>query len=93
MQKKCCGRLRFAVRKRYDDTDHFGVSAHFGDVKVIVLKPSSYLGYQLKYAALHGAHRYDEAIEAFEIMLSKLDDAPDTRLRSKLQTMYLLRCF
>jgi hypothetical protein len=82
------------VRKRYDNTDHFGVSAHFGDVvKVIVLKPSSYLGYQLKYAALHGAHRYDEAIEAFEIMLSKLDNAPDTQLRSKLQTVHLLRCF
>ncbi|KIK37965.1 hypothetical protein CY34DRAFT_417437 [Suillus luteus UH-Slu-Lm8-n1] len=58
-----------------------------GAQEVIVLKPSSYLGYQLKYAALHGAHRYDEAIEAFEIMLSKLDDAPDTRLR-KLRQQY-----
>lgn len=81
------------VRKRYDDIDHFGVSAHFGDVKVIVLNPSSYLGYQLKYAALHEAHRYDEAIEAFETMLSKLDNAPDTQLRSKLQTTRLSRCF
>ncbi|KAG2336192.1 HET-domain-containing protein [Suillus weaverae] len=46
--------------------------------KVIELNPSSYFGYQLKHTALHGAHRYDEAIEAFKIMLSKLDNAPDT---------------
>jgi hypothetical protein len=35
--------------------------------------------------ALHGARRYDEAIEAFKTMLSKLDDAPDPQIRSKLQ--------
>ncbi|KAG1768815.1 hypothetical protein EDD22DRAFT_211246 [Suillus occidentalis] len=46
--------------------------------KVIELNSSSYFGYQLKHAALHGAHRYDEAIEAFNIMLSKLENTPDT---------------
>ncbi|KAG1852354.1 heterokaryon incompatibility protein-domain-containing protein [Suillus tomentosus] len=46
--------------------------------KVIELNPSSYFGYQLKHEVLHGAHRYDEAIEAFKIMFSKLEDAPDT---------------
>ncbi|KAG0709236.1 hypothetical protein DFH29DRAFT_1074959 [Suillus ampliporus] len=49
--------------------------------KVIELNPSSHVGYQLKYAALHGAQRYDEAIEAFQMMLSKLDGAPDTQIR------------
>ncbi|KAG2346916.1 WD40 repeat-like protein [Suillus weaverae] len=52
---------------------------------VIELNPSSYRGYELKHAALHGAQRYDEAIEAFHIMLSKLDDAPDPRIRQLRQ--------
>ncbi|KIK38635.1 hypothetical protein CY34DRAFT_809154 [Suillus luteus UH-Slu-Lm8-n1] len=46
--------------------------------KVIELEPSSYVGYQLKRTALHGAHRYDEAIDAFKIMLSKLENTSDT---------------
>ncbi|KAG1789003.1 uncharacterized protein HD556DRAFT_1447277 [Suillus plorans] len=33
---------------------------------------------KLKHEVLHGAHQYDEAIEAFKIMLSKLEDATDT---------------
>jgi hypothetical protein len=37
----------------------------------------------LKHAALHGARRYDEAIQTFQTMLSKLDDAPDIQTRSK----------
>ncbi|KAG2134216.1 hypothetical protein BD769DRAFT_1774311 [Suillus cothurnatus] len=49
--------------------------------KVIELKPSAYLGYQLKHEALHGAQCYDEAIEAFQIMLLKLDEAPDPQLQ------------
>lgn len=28
--------------------------------KVIELNPSSHIGYQLKYIALHGAQRYDQ---------------------------------
>ncbi|KAG2335872.1 hypothetical protein BDR05DRAFT_971370 [Suillus weaverae] len=56
--------------------------------KVIKLNPSSYFGYQLKHTALHGAHRYDEAMEAFKIMLSKLDNAPDTET-SNLRQQYV----
>jgi hypothetical protein len=37
----------------------------------------------LKHAALHGAQRYDEAIQTFQTMLSKLDDAPDIQTRSE----------
>ncbi|KAG2158177.1 uncharacterized protein EDB93DRAFT_1325352 [Suillus bovinus] len=55
---------------------------------VIQLNPLSHFGYKLKYAALHGAQRYDEAMQAFRIMLSKLDDAPDTETR-KLRQQYL----
>ncbi|KAG2363712.1 heterokaryon incompatibility protein-domain-containing protein [Suillus spraguei] len=47
--------------------------------KVIELNPISYFGYELKHAVLHDAHRYDEAIEAFQTMLSKLEYAPDTQ--------------
>ncbi|KAG1758138.1 heterokaryon incompatibility protein-domain-containing protein [Suillus occidentalis] len=56
--------------------------------KVIIINPSSYLGYQLKHAALHGARRYDEAIKTFEIMLSRLDNAPEMQLR-ELRQQYL----
>ncbi|KAG2137114.1 uncharacterized protein EDB93DRAFT_1253728 [Suillus bovinus] len=51
--------------------------------QVIELNPSSYLGYEVKSAALHGAQLYDEAIEAFKIMISKLENAPKTELRQK----------
>ncbi|KAG1775405.1 heterokaryon incompatibility protein-domain-containing protein, partial [Suillus placidus] len=47
--------------------------------KAVELNPLSYRGYELKHAALHRAQRYDEAIEAFTIMLSKLNDAPDAQ--------------
>ncbi|KAG2335880.1 hypothetical protein BDR05DRAFT_971334 [Suillus weaverae] len=55
---------------------------------VIKLTPSSHIGYQLQHAALHGAQRYDEAIEAFKIMLSKLENAPDTET-TKLRQQYV----
>ncbi|KAG1883505.1 hypothetical protein F4604DRAFT_1677808 [Suillus subluteus] len=48
--------------------------------KVIELNPSSYLGYELMHAALRGAHRHD-SFEAFTIMLSKLDNTSDPRIR------------
>ncbi|KAG2361770.1 WD40-repeat-containing domain protein [Suillus spraguei] len=35
--------------------------------------------------ALRGVQRYDDAFEAFTIMLSKLDDAPDLQIRQLLQ--------
>ncbi|KAG2130298.1 uncharacterized protein EDB93DRAFT_1255969 [Suillus bovinus] len=43
--------------------------------KATELNPSSHVGYQLTHVALRGAQRYDEAINAFKIMLSKLDDS------------------
>ncbi|KAG2153445.1 uncharacterized protein EDB93DRAFT_1248718 [Suillus bovinus] len=56
--------------------------------KVIELDPSSYFGYQLKHTVLHGAHRYDEAIDAFQTMLSKLENAADTQTH-RLRQQYL----
>ncbi|KAG1821962.1 heterokaryon incompatibility protein-domain-containing protein [Suillus subaureus] len=53
--------------------------------KVIELNSSSHLGYELKYAALRRAQRYDDASEAFTIMLSKLDNAPDPQIRQLRQ--------
>ncbi|KAG1807087.1 uncharacterized protein BJ212DRAFT_1485748 [Suillus subaureus] len=53
--------------------------------KVIELNPSSYIGYELKHAALHGAQHYDDAFDAFTIMLSRLDDASDPRIRQLRQ--------
>lgn len=58
------------------------------NAQIIELNPSSYLGYEVKHATLHDAQRYDEAIEAFNVMLSKLDDAPDPQIRSKPQTTH-----
>ncbi|KAG2743238.1 hypothetical protein P692DRAFT_201795091 [Suillus brevipes Sb2] len=56
--------------------------------KVIELDSLSYIGYNLKHTALHGAQRYDEAIQTFQTMLSKLDDALDIQTR-KLRQQYL----
>jgi len=50
---------------------------------VTELNPRSYLGFQLKHAALHGAKQYGEAMEAFEVMLSILDDAHDPEMQGK----------
>ncbi|KAG2353153.1 WD40-repeat-containing domain protein [Suillus spraguei] len=40
---------------------------------------------KLTHAALHGLQRYDEAIDAFTIMLSKLDHAPEAKVRDLRQ--------
>ncbi|KAG2126787.1 uncharacterized protein EDB93DRAFT_1272949 [Suillus bovinus] len=55
--------------------------------KVIELDSSSYIGYHLKHAAFHGARRYDEAIQAFQTMLSKLENASDIQTQ-KLRQQY-----
>ncbi|KAG2338406.1 hypothetical protein BDR05DRAFT_1004224 [Suillus weaverae] len=55
------------------------------DPQVIELNPLSHVGYQLTHIALRGVQRYDEAIEAFTIMLSKLDDAPEAQIRDLRQ--------
>ncbi|KAG2346767.1 hypothetical protein BDR05DRAFT_945754 [Suillus weaverae] len=57
-------------------------------LKVIELNPSSHVGYELKHAALRGAQRYDEAIEAFKVMLSKLENAPEAQIR-ELRQQYI----
>ncbi|KAG2341451.1 WD40 repeat-like protein [Suillus weaverae] len=56
--------------------------------KVIELNLVSYLGYELKHAALHGALRYDDAFEAFKTMLSKLDNASGADMQ-KLRQKYV----
>ncbi|KAG1800323.1 uncharacterized protein HD556DRAFT_1524880 [Suillus plorans] len=55
---------------------------------VIKLTPLSHIGYELGYTALHGAHRYDEAIDTFQTMLFKLENAPDTQIQ-KLRQQYV----
>ena len=42
--------------------------------QVIALDPSSPWGYETKHAALHKAGDYENAIKAFETMLSRLSD-------------------
>lgn len=76
--------MPFSMRKRYDDSC-FVADAHFENAQAIELNPSSYAGYQVKHAALRGLQRYDEAIETFGIMLSKLDDASEVQIRGKTQ--------
>src|SRR5258705_10418983 len=61
-------------------------------MQVIEMSPSSYIGYQLKHEAFHGARCYDEATEAFKTMLSKLDNAPETQIRSKSQPIHTSKC-
>ncbi|KIK45788.1 hypothetical protein CY34DRAFT_496839 [Suillus luteus UH-Slu-Lm8-n1] len=55
--------------------------------KVIEFDPSSYIGYELKHAALHEAQLYDEAVAAFKIMLFKLENASDPQIK-KLRQKY-----
>ncbi|KAG2346373.1 hypothetical protein BDR05DRAFT_997367 [Suillus weaverae] len=59
----------------------FAEALHDAD-KVIELDPSSYLGYELKHAALHKAGRYDEAIEN----LSEADDAIRRAVHCELES-------
>ena len=42
--------------------------------QVIALDPSLPWGYETKHAALHKAGDYENAVKAFETMLSKLSD-------------------
>jgi hypothetical protein len=80
--EKCYGTMHSSTRKRCRDSYGFVFDAHIGDTQVIELNPSSYFGYQLKHVVLHGARRYDEAIEAFKIMFSKLEKSPNTQTQS-----------
>ncbi|KAG1796080.1 uncharacterized protein HD556DRAFT_1307288 [Suillus plorans] len=60
-------------------------ASDYDRAKVIEFNPSSHVGYELMHTALRGAQRYDEAIEAFKIMLSKLDDSPEAQIRDLRQ--------
>ncbi|KAG1775976.1 hypothetical protein EV702DRAFT_1269226 [Suillus placidus] len=77
--------FHFAHRSRVKLSQKLYAEALSDAEKVIELNPSSHLGYELKHAALRGVQRYDDASEAFTIMLSKLDDAPDPQIRQLRQ--------
>ena len=57
-------------------------------IQAIELYPSSHGGYEAKHAALHGMGRHSEAFEAFEVMLSNLEQSPDQRIRGELLCHY-----
>lgn len=52
--------------------------------QAIARDPSSPWGYETKHAVLRGATRYLDAIDAFETMLSKMDQSPDPNIRGEL---------
>ncbi|KAH0831382.1 hypothetical protein J3R83DRAFT_14045 [Lanmaoa asiatica] len=56
--------------------------------QAIKLDLSSPRGYERKHVALHGAHRYDEAIDAYNDMLLKLEQSPDPATR-ELRSHYV----
>ncbi|OAX42738.1 hypothetical protein K503DRAFT_853745 [Rhizopogon vinicolor AM-OR11-026] len=71
----------FAHRGKANLGRHLYLEALADAEQVVELDPSSYVGYELKHAALLGAQRYDEAIETFKNMLIKLDADPDMQIR------------
>ncbi|KAG2347849.1 hypothetical protein BDR05DRAFT_996186 [Suillus weaverae] len=78
----------FANRNRAESEKKLLEDALLNAQQVIELNRSCYVGYQLETAALHGAQRYDEAMEAFQTMLYKLENAPEAHIR-KLRQDYL----
>jgi hypothetical protein len=62
--------------------------------QAITLDPSSPCGYEVKHAALHKAGDYDNAVDAFEVMLSKIVESPDPKVQRKLYlvTMTKMTC-
>ena len=51
--------------------------------QAIKLDPSSPCGYERKHAALLGDRRYDDAINAYNDMLLRLEQSPDPVTRGK----------
>ena len=51
--------------------------------QVIKLDPSCYRGYERRHAALHGSQRYPEAFEAFNVMLTTIEQSPDPHVRGE----------
>ncbi|KAG0701427.1 hypothetical protein DFH29DRAFT_1000285 [Suillus ampliporus] len=82
-----CSRHSFVHRSKANLERNLYAEALHDAEKVVELDPSSYIGYELKHTALHGAQRYDEAVKAFKIMLSRLADSPDAEIR-KLRQQY-----
>jgi hypothetical protein len=59
--------------------------------QAITVDPSSPCGYEIKRAALHQAGRYDDAIQTFETMLSKMVHSPDLQTRGELSPRYRIK--
>ncbi|KAF8555063.1 TPR-like protein [Imleria badia] len=51
--------------------------------EAIAFDPLSPRGYETKRAALHGAGRYDDAIQTFETVLSMMGQSPDPQVRER----------
>ena len=58
-----------------------GLISSMQDYQVIALSPWSPWGYERKHAALHGAGRYDDAINTFEVMLLRISQSPNPDIR------------
>ena len=61
-----------------------------GTPQVIKLDPSSPLGYERKHTALHGAGFYGDAIDAFEMLLSKMLQSSDPEIRGEDDSIMLI---
>jgi hypothetical protein len=56
--------------------------------QAIMLDPSLPWGYEMKHAALHTTGDYDNAVDAFEVMLSKMVESPDPDVQRELHPGY-----
>ena len=56
--------------------------------QVITLDPLSPRGYEMMHAALHKAGDFDNAVDAFEMMLSRIVQSPDPNIRRESHPCY-----
>ena len=70
--------MRYGFGFTSHQTDHPDLSS-----QLIELAPSSYKGYEGKHIALHGMGRHGEAIKVHGVMLSKIEQSADPRVRGK----------
>ena len=61
---------------------------HSSSFQVIALNSSSPWGYEMKHAALHKAGDYNSAVDALEVMLSKIAESPDPDVQRELFPYY-----
>ena len=54
-----------------------------GVTQLIMLDPSSPLGYERKHAALHGVGHHDDATLVFETMLMKMSESSDPEMHGE----------